>query len=48
VNRLRYALIWCLDWIVDVHILRHRFPRYCLWLAEHPWWGPARRPEGEG
>jgi hypothetical protein len=39
-RRLKFAAIWCLDWIVDVRILRHRFPRYCEWVADHPWWGP--------
>ncbi len=40
-NRLKYAAVWFLDWIVDDRILRHRFQRYCEWLSDHPWWGPC-------
>jgi hypothetical protein len=39
VKRLKYCTIWFLDWVVDVHILRHSCERYCNWVAWHPWWG---------
>lgn len=45
--RVKYALIWFLDWIVDVHLLKHSVPLYCRWLAEHPWWeskNPCQHP----
>lgn len=38
-RRARYTVVWFLDWVVDVRVLRHRFPRFCDWLARHPWWG---------
>lgn len=50
-SRPTYALIWFCDWVIDVRILRHRCPRYCTWVANHPWWGPEqrrRRAEAEG
>lgn len=45
-KRIKYYIIWFLDWIIDVRILRHSIPKYCNWLADHPWWegNPHARP----
>jgi hypothetical protein len=37
-KRIKRAVIWFLDAVVDHRILRHRFPRFCGWLVVHPWW----------
>lgn len=39
IAKIKYGIIWFLDWVVDVHIFRHRFHSYCEWVARHPWWG---------
>jgi hypothetical protein len=39
---IKYGIIWFLDWVIDVRVLDHRFPKYCDWLAEHPWWGDKK------
>ncbi len=38
-KRAKYAVIWFLDWVVDVRLLGHRWPAFCAWLSRHPWWG---------
>jgi hypothetical protein len=45
IPRIKYSTIWFLDWIIDVRILRHSIPRYCDWIAFHPWWDALDLPE---
>lgn len=37
-GRIKYSIVWFLDWVVDAYILRHRWYGYCHWLSGHPWW----------
>lgn len=39
---MKLRVVRMLDWI-DVHILGHRFYRYCVWVSHLTWWGDNER-----
>ncbi len=38
VAKVKRKVIWMLDWYICVWLLDHKIPKYCEWVAFHPWW----------